>query len=365
MDSLEAIDGNYEALAHALSEMQPAQSGDQRHVHWAGTNEVIGLARDSQGRIEIFIVGPQLACESTVVAGNLSYESWQRADHDVMQANRLRLPAAPHFDAIAAFLSTHLLDSGADHNPQLAFTRSEPVIEMAFERLRLQGEALVGLSGELLLLRALLRQRTERTEEILAGWEGYGRSARDFRLGSLGVEVKTTRGPVSQHRIQGVHQVDRGHGRDGQEESALLLVSIGIEECDDDSGGNCWNLPSLVEGVVTQIKAAAPDDAESLVRAFLGHVQEYGSGRGAGYDHSEMRHRIIYGLRHRTTFVRAYDMLDPAVAVLRGPDLVQYPIVVADSVEFSIHLPSVITGDINPVTGIDSATSRIASDAWG
>lgn len=356
----------YEGLVRVLAELPPATAGDRRTVHWAGANKVIGLSRDLLGRIEIFIAGPELRCTSRVIGANLAYDRWERTQGGEFQANRLRLPAEPQYDAIAAFLCTYLLDNRADDDPQAGFTRSEPVLEIAFERSRVQGEALIGLCGELLVLRALLDRRPERAEEIFQSWEGYGPSARDFHLQTVGLEIKTTRGPQSRHHIQGTRQVEMGHGKDGFPETALYLVSIGVEASEDDDTGQAWSLPGLIDSILDRAEDALASTAAAatLSDRFLGHVREYGSGFGEGYDHREMRHHVLFGTRFRTTFVRAYDMADSAITVLRKHDLLSYAMVAPESVEYEVVLPDVVHGDVNPVTGLTQATKMIAHKAW-
>lgn len=356
----------YESLLEVLTALDPAPTDAQRQVHWAGTAQVVGLARDPQGHIEIFIAGPQLRCTSPVVAANMAFGEWDRGHAGRFYANQLRLPAPPHFDAVAAFLCTHLLDKGADSDPQAGLTRSEPVIEMAFERSRLQGEALLGLCGELLVLRAVLDRRPDRTPEILAGWHGYRRSARDLQLGPVGLEVKTTRGSTSRHPVQGVHQVEVGHGHAGHPETVLYLVSIGAEPAEDDAA-TAWTLPGLVDSVLERVQSdLGPDqDADALTARFLDQVRSYGSGFGEGYDHRQMRHRVGFATRLRTTFVRAYDMADDAIAVLRRPDLAQHTMLDPDSVTFTVDLPMVVHGEVNPISGLTAATEEIARRAWG
>ncbi len=359
---------SYEALLDALTtEISPSRTESQRSVHWAGTNQVVGLARDPQGHIEIFIAGPQLRCTSAVVAANMAFGRWERAGAEQFVANQLRLAAPPHFAAIAAFLCTHLLDNDADQDPQAGFTRSEPVIEMAFERSRLQGEAILGLCGELLVLRGLLDRRPDRTSEVLQGWRGYQRSARDFHLGPVGLEIKTCRGSNSRHPVQGVRQVEVGHGSAGVPETSLYLVSVGTEPADDEATETAWTLPGLVDSVLRRIESAqgAGQEVSALKERFLEEVRSYGSGFGEGYDHRVMKQHVAFASRMRTTFVRAYDMADEAIAVLRRPDLAPFTVVDSDSVNFTVDLPSVVHGDVNPLSGLTVATEEIARRAWG
>jgi len=358
----------YSALLVVISHMRPARYDDEREVHWLDDEEQLGVSRDGYGRIEIFLRGPQLECRSAAVATNLAYDTWQRAAGDRLVANRLRLPAEPHFDAIAAFFCTHLLDNGVLSDMQLGFRRSEPVIEIAYERSRLQGESLVGLCGELLVLRSMIDCNRLRTRDVLASWFGYRRSARDFQLAAVGVEVKTTQGSRSTHKVQGVRQVEVGHGVGQAFEEQFHLISIGVEAVrQGELVDNTWTLPSLVEGVMQRAHdlALPAGESDELILQFLRNVHAYGASEGEGYNHDEMKHRVVFGQRWRTAFVRMYDMTDPVITVLRSTDLVPFAMVDPASVEFTISLPVQVRGDINPVVGLNLATERVHERAWG
>ncbi|MCP5934038.1 hypothetical protein NL369_28385, partial [Klebsiella pneumoniae] len=88
--------------------------------------------------IEIFLAGPPIEPRSKIVRENLEHQLWWReGKEDALSASRLLLPAAGHFDQVAAFLCTELLRNGASENPGRAFWKAEPVIELAIQRLRI------------------------------------------------------------------------------------------------------------------------------------------------------------------------------------------------------------------------------------
>lgn len=277
-------------------------------------------------------------------------------------ANRLLLPAAGHFDQVAAFLCTELLRNGAAKDLQTAFRRTEPVLELAIERLRIADRAILGLSGELVLLDALLRATPDPSvAEVIDGWAGYGQSTRDISLGAIGVEVKTTTRSTSSHMVQGVHQVETTHDEEGRDETALFLVSIGLEWVDHvEAELSVFRLPQLVDSLTTRVmEALGETSGTAVVYEFLRHVSEYGSSAEIGYDHRTMAGNVAFHRPFRLTFVRCYDMRDDHIQVLRSDDIRRRPNTELKSVTFRINLPEQVRGDENPTVGLNAAAQKI------
>jgi len=305
---------------------------------------------------------------SKLIRENLEHQTWYRKGlEDPLVASRLLLPAAGHFDHIAAFLCTELLRNGASTEPRRAFSRTEPVIELAIQRLRIADRAILGLCGELLLLEALARAAPdEKVAEILDAWKGYRETARDLQLGDVGIEVKTTTRTTSSHPVQGVHQVELGHGVDGVPESSLLLVSIGIQWAEAGAeSSSSTSLPQLVDGIVERTKQAMKSSSVPVVAQLLRRITEYGSSAEIGYDHETMAGSTAFQRPFRRSFVRCYDMTDPAIQVLTGDDVRARPHVDTDSVRFRINLPDQVQGDINPTVGLNKCAVRILGLAGG
>lgn len=66
----------------------------------------------------------------------------------------------------------------------------------------------------------------------------------------------------------------------------------------------------------------------------------------------------------RISFVRAYDMTDPLVSVLRSVDLEQLTMVDASSVEFTITLPKRVNGDLTLSVGLVTVADELLGLAW-
>lgn len=358
-------ESSYAGLRARFLALRAAPAEAHRSVQWCDSGQRLGVARDEAGQIEIFISGPPLGSASSLITSNLAHNVWRRANGGEFAANRIVLPPASHFDAVAAFICTELIENGALRDPAGGFLRTEPVIEMAIQQLSLRSEALIGLAGELLLLRGLLdRCPPSRVGDVLGGWHGHHHSARDFQLGEIGLEVKTTRARRSRHRIHGAHQVSPGTGVAGVFESKLFLVSIGIEEGEAEDADATWSLPDLVEGLMARIHASDVEAPTGVCADLLARIRSYGGDGSEGYDHEQMKDRIAFGQRWRTVFTRSYDLGDESVGVLRLSDVVMFPMVESDSLEFTVDLPEKVDGDINPTAGLSASVTRFMKLAW-
>lgn len=213
----------------------------------------------------------------------------------------------------------------------------------------------------MLLLEALVRQAADNeVAHVLDAWTGYREAARDLQLGMVGVEVKTTTRMTSSHLVQGVHQVEPGHGVDGAPESTLLLVSVGLQWVDPaDSVRNTLTLPRLIDTIVDRTLRASGANAERVTSRLLRRISEYGSAMEMGYDHETMATSAAFQRPFRTSFVRCYDMADEAIAVLRSDDVRRAPNVELDSVHYRINLPDKVRGDINPTAGLTNSAHQI------
>lgn len=346
----------YESILQVIESVPSADSADARDVSWITEAHVVGVARDHEGRVEVFLAGAQLDTVSGAVSDAIEFHTWHRNGASPFDANRLVFPAVGHFDQIAAFVCTELLRAGADDALAHAFARTEPIIALAIERLRLSIQATLGLAGELLLLDALCRRaHDEQLALIIASWDGWKSSSRDFSLGSSGVEVKTTTRSTSSHLVEGTHQVERSDGScGGREEERLLLVSIGLQSAG--SEGNTFTIPQLVDRIIARIEEA--ELGGSVVEKFVSHVAEYGASSGGGYEHNASTPDPSYSSPYLTSFFRAYDMSDSAVEVLRRDDVSVHHHVAVDSVRFRVDLPSLVTPG-NPVVGANQVADVI------
>lgn len=338
---------NYEDVRRRIERSQASPEAGSRNVEWITQAEIVGVARDTEGKVELLLRGGELVPVTRAVKDASEHRVIYRDDGTAFEATRMVFPALTHFDQVAAFICTELLRNGADSDLARAFTLTEPIIELAIRSLAISSQAILGLTGELLLLEALCRRADDaRVAEIIAGWRGWQRSSRDFVLGGTGIEVKTTSGSASSHLVEGVHQVERDEEGD---EHRLFLLSIGLQRADSDVG-NSFTMPSLVERIT--VRMADVGAPFPTIERFVAHVAEYGASSGIGYNHTTQATDPAYSTRFLTTFFRAYDMDDTAVKVLRRHDVAAFQHVADESVRFRVNLSAngLISAG-NPING--------------
>lgn len=338
---------SYEEVLDQINTTPTGITGDDRTITWLTEAQVVGIARNNRGHLELFLAGDQLKPRTGTVKSAMHHHYWHRGNQPPLSANRIRLPALGHFDQVGAFIATELLREKADVNLERAFAVTEPLIELAIKRLEISENAILGLFGELLLLDALSRRADDMyVGPVVQAWDGWRRSARDLTWEGTGVEIKTTTRTTSSHAIHGVHQIEPAATTDdGPGESRLLLVSIGLRQTDPNVPAS--SIPSLVESILARLTASG---ANGLVEEFLKRVAMYGSESGIGYEHATMANEAPFTTPFSVTFVRAYDMADPAIEVLRHDDLVAHQHVDAQSLSFRVELPATISLN-NPIAG--------------
>lgn len=338
---------SYEEVLDQLSAVPPGTAGDDRTITWLTDAQVVGFARNSRGHLELFLAGDELKPRTGTVKSAIHYHSWHRETQPRLSANRILLPALGHFDQVGAFIAAELLRERADADLERAFAVTEPLIELAIKRLEISENAILGLVGELLLLDALCRRADDlHVGPVVQAWDGWRRSARDLTWEGTGVEIKTTTRTTSSHAIHGVHQIEPSASTDDAAgEARLLLVSIGLHPAEP--GVPALSIPYLVESIVERLTATG---AGGVVGEFLARVAMYGSESGIGYEHPTMANEAPFTAPFTVSFIRGYEMTDPAIQVLRRDDVVAHQHVDVRSLTFRVELPATISID-NPVAG--------------
>jgi hypothetical protein len=344
---------SFEWLRAKLEQHPYAPRPGQRDLVWADPIHTAAVSRDENGSIEIFIAGREIRATTAILRETLQHQSWTNVDGDPLQANRLVLPESSNLPGVAAFICAELLANGLQGDPQAAFSRTEPVVAALLYRQMLGNEVLTGLAGELLLLEALTRQSLD-PDGVVECWYGSIPSARDVQLGSVGVEVKATSGSSSTHTVQGIHQVELGHGVDDEPETALYLLSVGIRWLPGEAVGGT-SIPALVEEIAGRVTPEARE-------RFLARLRQYGGDAGIGYDHVHDQQEPRYLRRLMSTFERLYDMLDERIRMLRSSDVDSISHVETGSITFRVTLPRQIDGEINPTTDMEQIAKRLLSE---
>jgi hypothetical protein len=114
-----------------------------------------------------------------------------------------------------------------------------------FDKINFQGlsiEKQKGLIGELLLFNNLLEEEYS-IDALLESWTGPDFNDKDFRFGSLGIEVKLTSSKVPKVKISSERQLDN------ENLTKLYLVLYVVEEVKDKG----FSLNSIIEQIRTKI----------------------------------------------------------------------------------------------------------------
>ena len=356
----------FEELYIITQNIKVPDGPDERSVEWCDSSSCLGLAKQPNGAFELFIRGEPLSVSSPLVRRHLRHDTWRDAAGLEFHANRIAFPEEAHYQAVAAFIAEELFRNGLSSSIAKSFTVSEPIIEMALRRSALSEEVIVGLLGELRLLNVLLSQASSPTERgiLIESWRGYRLETRDFVSGSCSVEVKTTRGRNSVHRVSGIRQVDPDRAASGEPEETLYLVSFGLrplDEGEDLTSAIC--LPETVDELLRKLGPLTESLPRNEVQEILiSRIREYG-GSALGYDHDTMRTWPAYTVQYQQGFTRIYDMNDDNVRVLRLKQISPCDAVPPDSVNFEINLPDRVTGDINPELDIIGFARRFIAEA--
>lgn len=341
----------YEALREHIADTAPAAHQDARDVVWATAGQTLGFARSPAGSVELFVVGSPIATARPSIARHLEHREWATGADVTIGASRLLLPNEPHFDRVAAFICTELQFSGVDENPEEAFRRSEELIDLALASGSVDSKALLGLCGEMLFLDALTRADPSLAQSVLKiSWAGYRPSSRDLQLGPVGVEVKTTTKAVSEHHIQGPHQVELGVSVGGVQETGLFLLSIGMQWLPHGQPEG-FTLPSIVANLGGFLTSGDQDE-------FLRRVRGYAGSTGWGYEHRAESVPPEFTRPFTTNFVRLYDLTDHRIRLPQSEDLAEMDLV-PESVSYRIRLPSQVNGTLNPVAGLAAAATKV------
>lgn len=346
---MESDSTTFERLRGELKVAVRAPSAHERRITWVGAERRMAFARDAKGRLEVFLLGGPLQPRERTVQERLLHDTWKTAGGDHLDANRLRLPDDDHYDAIAATILLELLDKGYEHEAVGAFRRTEPLIALALEPARAENAALTGLAGELLAFASMIRLEPASSGAFLDSWKGWTRSSRDFQLGSLGLEVKTSTTSASRHHIQGWYQVEPGVAADGTVETGLYLLSIGIRWLPTDGPG------TTVESLVKEIVGALPAQRR---QSFVDAVRGYAS-LGLAIDENGAAGQAALRRPFISTHERLYDLQDERIRLPRSDAFTAFTNLVSDSVTFEIELPERVRGDRNPVVGLTAGMSGL------
>lgn len=348
-------DVQFERLREELGELV-VPKGQARNLRWLATPLAIG--RTASGDYEIFIRATELRTSSALVRRHVQHGDWRpKNGGEPFPASRIILPAAPHFASIAALIAVELMRAGIaePENVQAAFTDVEPIIEMAIRRGALSEAVIIGLMGELTVLRQLLLAASDKPEVMLRRldtWQGWQEGGRDFKIGDHAIEVKTTQGIASIHEFSGLHQLEPHQLPSGNIET-LHLMSVGLAA----STTMGESLPAMVSSVAGLAEKAGLGVADEFIR----RVSLYGAQSGTGYAHATMQDWSVYGMRYAHTFLpRLYRIDDPAMRLL-SRDMLSRTFVQTSGLAFTLHVPERLSV-FNPAEHWEAELESMASE---
>lgn len=333
----------YEDIIQAFEALSPSENSFV--VEWL-LDETLAMGLSHQGNHCVFMVG-QIYPNANLVKKLLRCGTWQTSSGQMLEASLLEFPGEDHFRAATATILVEFLRNDlASKDIAEVFLKVEPLIELVLQRLNMEAKLLLGLMGELLILRGLLPEVVQVPALALdptAVWQGNTTAARDFAVGCVAIEVKTTTSASSHHRISNLSQVEACELPDGQGYEELYLASVGLVPSEDGR----WTLASLVDDILDLLSESSLDDIEGAQQRFLERVSSYGGESAIHYDHHSMKMLPMYTNPYKMTYPpRIYDLADKNIHIIRESDLVK-TFISPKGIEFNIELPAAIPDSID------------------
>ena len=66
---------SYESVLQVIESVPSAESADSRDVTWTTDSHVVGVARDHEGKVELFLAGAELIPASSAVSGAIEFHT--------------------------------------------------------------------------------------------------------------------------------------------------------------------------------------------------------------------------------------------------------------------------------------------------
>ncbi len=353
----------YEDIARVLEQLASPVEADQIEIEWLEAGR-LAVGRDNRERHAVILPGPPLDPKDSAVASAIRPGEW-RTTTGTIKGTLLQLPRGDAFRTATATIAAELFRRGIASRPTLeVFAEVEPFIALVLRRVLLPDDFVLGLVGELLVMKELLVALGDRRATVsdpTAVWQGWRQQARDFVLGSTSIEVKTTGLNVSRHTISGFDQVEP-RTLDGGRTESLFVASIGLRRA---SVSGPLSIASLADQIIELLRGTA-DHAEAQ-KKFVDRLAQYGPEGFQGYKHPDMRDQESYAQSFTTTFVaRVYDMADENIRIVRRADLArEFPFVLPHGVRYTMELPGSIPGSIeNPRTDLQGVLRGVAAKLW-
>jgi len=338
----------YADMVGLVSGLPRHQDPERRDFTWV-VDGALGVARDTDDRVEIYLTGYQIRPRSMAVARNSHPQPIYRPGETVaLDTLCVSLPELPHFDQFAAFLLSELVRLGVEEDVYGAFRQTEPLIEMAFARNRATPSALTAFTANLLVFRAALRQASR--SQMPAVVRSWTRSApwRDISAGTEGMIIRGVEGKTSVHRVNNLSEVSLS-----SEENHLWLLSIGLhwDPSDASPRETVWSITRDMELMIRSVDQQTWSFMQEWLETF--RVSDTFS-----YIHDEAADNPLFNRHFAVTFNRIFS-LDDGEGLLTRADMTRRRFVVPGSVGYDVELPP--TQDDPDIAAIEAA-ARIIID---
>lgn len=342
----------YDEIKKRVADLEPPGAESEYEMR----TEIVGklaYGRGYGGSYVICFLGADLNPSSDRVKQYLHYsDSWRsEGGGSDFEGSLLTFPESEEFSAVVAMIAMECIDAGIESwDMAHCLPKVEPIIELVLSQPNLPGSFVVGLYGELFVLRAVMtcmKGAMGTVSDPTGCWKGAERSARDFSVDcggeSIGIEVKTTLGNSSRHTISGLDQVELQVG-DGEEK--LYLASIGIQKS---PGGE--SIAGLTDNILDLIKSLSPTPTDDQNK-FLDRLKSYGPSSTQRYDHVRMKDEQPFSVGYDHHFNRLYDMGDRNIEIIRSECVKKRRHVEHRGISYKISLEDKIPDSRNPVEPI-------------
>lgn len=346
-------DIGYDSIRDKLKDIPTPGNPVALEVRWLLPG-VLAVGKSHQDSYVLILCGTEVAPSQPAIDRAMSFGSWKTGTGEIVDANRLDLPAGNEFAMATATIAAELIRQGIGERPlEVAFPPVEDFIARLLGQLSFSAYSLAGLLGELLLLRTVINQPgfCEDSATPTSIWQGPKHDARDFRYGRTSIEVKTSLTGRRCHTIHSLDQVEPRVDDEGQPKEALFLLSLGLQH---NPSQGAFSVPMIVDEILADLERA--EDPLAAKDAFLTELSRWGSPGSPRYDHSK-----AWGDSHLATAFsvaiepRLYRLADPKLRLLRTRDL-KHTIVRRSGVSYRAEFPDSVPGSPgNPIRGWTAA----------
>jgi hypothetical protein len=299
---------------------EPASAPQAYRVKELTSDVWIGIGLNEE--FCVFIVGERLDAERPLVQKICTTGAWVvEKTEQTIAGTKLSFDASPEYKPLTSTVVWELLRALKNHKTgsiKDAFSQTEPLIEVLIRQSILTRSWLLGLHGELRIVRNILKHVLERgyasqlPVDVTYFWQGMAPGKRDIIIGSMALEIKTTSKNIRLHHFHGFSQIEP---RNDSEE--LYVASLCLSQ-----SANGQTSLGIIEEIRTFIHkiATAPPVADA---AFVARLRAYGPASfSLNLNNLDELTRESLSTRYEETLTSLfYRMSDLRLPLLRRQDL--------------------------------------------